>query len=72
MAKVNLKIAELRKQRLIGQQELAEVLGVTYQTVSKWEIGITVPDIMLLPAIAEYFKVSVDELLGSKPLHKLY
>ncbi|MBE5967185.1 MAG: helix-turn-helix domain-containing protein [Lachnospiraceae bacterium] len=70
MAKVNLKIAELRKQKQIGQQELAEVLGVTYQSVSKWETGITMPDITLLPAIAEYFNVSVDELLGLKPLRK--
>lgn len=70
MAKINLKIAELRKQRQIGQQELAEALGVTYQSVSKWETGITMPDITLLPAIAEYFKVSVDELLGLKPLRK--
>lgn len=70
MSKINLKIAELRKQRQIGQQELAEVLGVTYQSVSKWETGITMPDITLLPAIAEYFEVSVDELLGLKPLRK--
>jgi Predicted transcriptional regulators len=70
MVKVNLKIAELRKQRQIGQQELAGALGVTYQTVSKWETGITMPDITLLPAIAEYFEVSVDELLGLKPLRK--
>ncbi|BCJ93166.1 class I SAM-dependent methyltransferase [Anaerocolumna cellulosilytica] len=68
MAKVNIKIAELRKQKQIGQQELAEVLGVTYQSVSKWETGTTMPDITLLPAISEYFKVSVDELLGLKPL----
>lgn len=70
MAKVNLKIAELRKERQIGQQELAKVLGVTYQTVSKWETGITMPDITLLPVISEYFNVSVDELLGLKPLRK--
>ena len=70
MAKINLKISELRKQKQIGQQELAEVLGVTYQSVSKWETGITMPDITLLPAIAEYFNVSVDELLGLKPLRK--
>ncbi len=70
MAKINFKIAELGKQRQIGQQELAEVLGVTYQSVSKWETGITMPDITLLPAIAEYFNVSVDELLGLKPLRK--
>ncbi len=70
MAKVNLKISELRKQRRIGQQELAEVLGVTYQSVSKWETGTTMPDITLLPAIAEYFQVSVDELLGLRPLRE--
>lgn len=70
MAKVNLKILELRKQRHIGQQELAEVLGVTYQSVSKWETGTTMPDITLLPAIAEYFQVSVDELLGLRPLRE--
>lgn len=68
MGKINLKIAELRKQRHIGQQELAEILGVTYQSVSKWETGVTMPDIALLPEIAEYFHVSVDELLGLKPL----
>jgi transcriptional regulator with XRE-family HTH domain len=70
MAKLKLKIAELRKQKQIGQQELAEVLGVTYQSVSKWETGITMPDITLLPSIAEYFNVSVDELLGLRPLRE--
>lgn len=68
MTAVKLKVAELRKRKGIGQQELAEVLGITYQAVSKWETGITMPDIMLLPAMAEYFEVSVDELLGLKPL----
>lgn len=70
MAKINLKISELRKQKQVSQQELAEVLGVTYQSVSKWETAVTMPDISLLPAIAEYFNVSVDELLGLKPLPK--
>lgn len=68
MTAVKLIVAELRKRKGIGQQELAEVLGITYQAVSKWETGITMPDIMLLPAMAEYFEVSVDELLGLKPL----
>ena len=70
MTKITLKISELRKQTGIGQQELAEVLGVTYQSVSKWETGATMPDISLLPGIAEYFHVSVDELLGLKPLRQ--
>lgn len=70
MATVKLKIAELRKEKGIGQQELADVLGVSFQSVSKWETGITMPDITLLPDIAEYFNISVDELLGLKPLHQ--
>lgn len=70
MASVKLKIAELRKSKGIGQQELAESLGVSFQSVSKWETGTTMPDISLLPDIAAYFNVSVDELLGLKPLHQ--
>ena len=70
MATVKLKIAELRRKKGIGQQGLAEALGVSFQSVSKWETGITMPDIMLLPDIAKYFNVSVDELLGLKPLHQ--
>ena len=70
MTTVKLKIAELRKDKGVGQQHLAEVLGVSFQSVSKWETGNTMPDITLLPSIAEYFNVSVDELLGLKPLHQ--
>lgn len=70
MATVKLKIAELRKNKGIGQQDLAEVLGVSFQSVSKWETGTTMPDITLLPSIAEYFDISVDELLGLKPLRQ--
>lgn len=70
MRTVKLKIAQLRKDKGIGQQELADVLGVSFQSVSKWETGITMPDITLLPSIAEYFDVSVDELLGLKPLRQ--
>ena len=65
---VKLKIAELRKKKGVGQQELAEILGVSFQSVSKWETGVSIPDITLLPNIAQYFEVSVDEVLGLKPL----
>lgn len=48
MATVKLKIAELRKDKGISQQDLADVLGVSFQSVSKWETGTTMPDITLL------------------------
>jgi transcriptional regulator with XRE-family HTH domain len=70
MATIKLKITELRKNKRISQQDLANVLGVSFQSVSKWETGATMPDITLLPSIAEYFNVSVDELLGLKPLQQ--
>ncbi len=46
------------------KNDLAKALGVTFQTVSKWENGSSYPDITLLPKLAEYFKVSVDQILG--------
>ena len=58
----NLK--NLRKQKNLTQERLAEFLGVSFQTVSKWERGDTYPDITMLPEIASFFRVSVDELLG--------
>jgi 2-polyprenyl-3-methyl-5-hydroxy-6-metoxy-1,4-benzoquinol methylase len=68
MNTVKLTIAELRKNKRVTQSELADFLGVSFQSISKWENGITMPDISLLPKISEYFKVSVDEILGLKPL----
>ncbi len=64
MSKVKLQIFRLRKSKGISQKELADYLNVSAQTVSKWENGICMPDISLLPEIAEYFQVSVDEILG--------
>ena len=56
------KIKELRKQRGITQEELAHSIGISFQAVSKWENGIALPDITLVPIIASYFGVSMDEL----------
>lgn len=67
MLKTNEQIAFLRKQKGITQEELAQVLGVTNQSVSKWELSACCLDIQLLPDIATYFGVTVDELLGYKP-----
>lgn len=56
------KIRELRKQRGITQEQLAESIGISFQAVSKWENNIALPDITLVPVPASYFGVSMDEL----------
>ena len=56
------KIRELRKQRGITQEQLAESIGISFQAVSKWENNIALPDITLAPVLASYFGVSMDEL----------
>ena len=54
----------LRKGKGWTQEDMAEVIGVSPQSVSKWERGDTYPDITLLPALANLFKVSVDTIIG--------
>ncbi|HML47698.1 MAG TPA: helix-turn-helix transcriptional regulator [Clostridia bacterium] len=58
------RVYGLRKEQDMTQEDLAQRLGVTNQSVSKWELGQCYPDIALLPALAEIFKVTTDELLG--------
>lgn len=60
-------IARLRKERSVTQDELANFLGVTKASVSKWENGQSMPDILLLPQLASYFDVTIDALLGYEP-----
>ena len=55
-------IKKLRAEKGVTQEQLAERLSVTYQSVSKWENNVTSPDLYLLPAIADYFEISIDEL----------
>ena len=57
-------IKRLRREQNLTQETLAEFLGVTFQSISKWERGESYPDITLLPALSSFFKVSTDELLG--------
>ena len=57
-------ILECRKARHMTQKELAENLNITDKAVSKWERGISCPDISTLPALAKLFDVSVGELLN--------
>ena len=56
------KIKELRKKRGITQEQLANAVGISFQAVSKWENNIALPDIALMPLLANYFGVSMDEL----------
>ena len=58
------KIRQLRRRDKRTQEALAEVLGVTSQAVSRWESGGSYPDMNLIPSIANYFGVSIDELFG--------
>lgn len=64
MLSENLK--NLRKTKGITQEELAIRLNVVRQTISKWEKGLSVPDADTLIKLADFFEVSVSELLGSK------
>ena len=57
-------IMRLRKENDLTQEQLANGLGITYQAVSKWETGVSSPDISMLPLLADVFEVSIDELFG--------
>ena len=60
--KIGTKIKELRKQRSITQEQLANSIGISFQAVSKWENNLALPDISLAPLLASYFGVSMDDL----------
>ena len=64
------RLATLRKERGMSQEDLAEKLQLTRQTISKWELGNSAPDLELLMQLAEVFDVSVDCLLGAKTAEK--
>ena len=67
----NLKLHETinfyRRKQNLTQEALAQRLGVTNQSVSKWESAQCYPDISLLPQLAEIFEISIDELFGKEP-----
>lgn len=60
------RIAALRREKGMTQEDLAGFMGVSAQAVSKWENDLTCPDISALPQLAELLGVSVDELLSGK------
>ena len=62
----NNKLYELRKQKGFSQEELANRLNVSRQTISKWEVGESTPDMEKLIAISDLFELSLDELVKSE------
>lgn len=61
------RIAELRRQRGLTQDQLAEAMNVSPQAVSKWENDLSCPDITMLPGLADYFHVTIDFLMRGEP-----
>lgn len=66
MLKIGAKIKALRKAQDITQEKLADYLNISYQAVSKWENGLALPDITLIPALSNFFGVTSDYLLEIK------
>ncbi len=60
-------IKNLRKEKNLTQKELADLLGVTYQAVSKWERGLNIPDISILQEISRKFEVDMDTIINGAP-----
>ena len=68
--KISENLKKLRKERGNTQDDLANHIGISVQAVSKWERGDGFPDIALLPYIASYYEVTVDDILGCNSLRK--
>lgn len=67
---ISMRIRELRKQAKLSQEMMAEKIGVSRQAITKWETGLGVPDIENLVAIADLFRLSLDELMGRDIEHE--
>lgn len=65
---ISKNIAALRKKKGITQEQLATAVNVSPQAVSKWETGVSMPDVQTMPLIAEYFEVSIDYLYRGKEM----
>lgn len=66
MQRTGALIARLRKEHHMTQMQLADTLGISFQAVSNWERGQSMPDISKLPELAELFGTTIDELLGRR------
>ena len=64
------QIAKYRKEKRLTQEQLGEAVGVTSRTVSKWETGLSLPDVVLIPPISSALGITLDELFDMKPKEK--
>ena len=64
--KIGSFLKELRKEQNLTQEQFAEQLGVSGRSVSRWETGINMPDISLLVEIAEFYDVSISEIIDGE------
>ena len=60
------KLVQFRKNKGLSQEELAEDVGVTRQTISNWELNETAPDLKQAQKLSEIFNISLDELVGNE------
>lgn len=64
--KIGSFLKELRKEKQLTQEQLAEILGVTNRSISRWENGVNMPDFDLVIEIANYYDVSIEEILDGE------
>lgn len=68
--KIGKKIRQIRQMKNMSQQEFASIYGVTYQAVSKWENGKSIPDILVIKKICEDYSIDMNDLLDDKDMPK--
>ncbi|WP_049945541.1 helix-turn-helix domain-containing protein [Candidatus Stoquefichus massiliensis] len=64
------RLQTLRKEKNLSQEELARILNVSRQTISRWESSLSSPDLEMLEKICQYFHMTYDEFLQNKPIQK--
>ena len=67
---IGIFIAQLRKEKGLTQEELACILSVNNKTISRWENGVTMPDLSLLQTISKELGITVTELLNGRRMNK--
>ena len=64
--KIGTFLRELRKEKNLTQEQLAEILGVSGRTVSRWETGSNMPDLAIMIELADYYDIDIKELLNGE------